>query len=185
MKFKRLKLKRKEIWKGIPDFDGYEISNYGKIKSYKIRLKGVGNWEINYNKTPRILKFTKHYKGYLMVQLSQNGKQKRFMVHKLIALTFLGLPPKGKTQIRHLDDNKINNCVSNLKWGNGKENFKDRLKNNINGKKLTNDDVSFIKTELKNYKHGMLKKLSKKFKVSLGAIHNIKTNRNWKNLVIE
>ena len=45
-------------------------------------------------------------------------------------------------------------------------------------------DISWIKKELKKYKHGMIKKLAESFGVCNQTIHDIKTGRNWKNITV-
>ena len=95
----------KEIWKDIEGYEGlYQISNLGRIRKYII-----------------LRQFLSH-KGYLTTQLSKENKSKTFLVHRLVAKTFI---PKidGKNQINHKDGNKINNKVENLEWCTQKENI--------------------------------------------------------------
>ena len=49
---------------------------------------------------------------------------RRFRVHRLIAITFLGLPQEGKREVNHKDGNKFNNVVSNLEWVSRSSNIK-------------------------------------------------------------
>lgn len=60
-------------------------------------------------------------KGYRRVLLSKNGVKKHFLVHRLIAETFI---PKAddRNYVNHKDGNKLNNCVSNLEWCTRSEN---------------------------------------------------------------
>ena len=51
--------------------------------------------------------------GYYAVGLSCNSKYKHYYVHRLIWEAFNGPIPKGM-QINHKDENKLNNCLSNL-----------------------------------------------------------------------
>lgn len=111
-----------EIWKDITEYKGlYQISNFGRVKS----LERVVIFKDGRKKTipERILKQGKCKNGYLLVCLWKNNKVKYFTVHKLVALTFLENDnPTEKTQVNHLDENKENNHVSNLKWVTPKEN---------------------------------------------------------------
>ena len=51
--------------------------------------------------------------GYYTVNLSWNSKYNTYLVHRLIWEAFNGPIPKG-LQINHKDENKLNNCLSNL-----------------------------------------------------------------------
>ena len=58
-------------------------------------------------------------KGYLMLPLPFNKKQKSFCVHRIIAETFIDMPKLEygiKLTVNHIDGNKQNNNISNLEW---------------------------------------------------------------------
>ena len=55
--------------------------------------------------------------------LYKNKKRKAFLVHRLIALTYIP-NPENKPDINHLDGNPLNNNVSNLEWCTKTENMK-------------------------------------------------------------
>ena len=93
---------QKEIWRDIEGYEGYQISNYGNVKSFRRdKIKG------------KILKpCTTH--GYLLVRLYSNkDESKMFRIHRLVALHFLELVD-GKNIVNHIDGNKTNNYVENL-----------------------------------------------------------------------
>ena len=99
-------MQRIEQWKPIDGFeDLYAVSSLGRVKS------------LNYNHTgkEKILKPGKNSSGYLLVNLYKDRKRKAFKVHKLVAEAFIP-NPEGFEQINHKDENKINNCVSNLEF---------------------------------------------------------------------
>lgn len=88
-----------EIWKDIPNYEGlYQVSNLGRIKNNK-----------------KIRKLTLRKDGYLHIPLRKNGINKFYLVHQIVAKTFIDNPKKYK-EINHIDENKANNKVENLEW---------------------------------------------------------------------
>ena len=69
------------------------------------------------------MKSSKDGCGYLGIMLRLNNKSKRFLIHRLVALTFIP-NLKNKRTINHDDGNKENNHVSNLSWMTYSENAK-------------------------------------------------------------
>lgn len=102
-----------ENWKDIKGYEGrYQVSDLGRVKS------------LNYNKTgkERIKKAAKGSCGYVIVTLSNGGKLKGFLVHRLVAEAFLPNPDR-LPQVNHKDEDKTNNAVSNLEWCDRKYNI--------------------------------------------------------------
>lgn len=98
-----------EEWKFIQNFEDYMISNTGKVKSFK---RG--------KEKPLIPDLSNQ--GYGRVTLSQNGILKRFQISRLVALHFI--PNKeNKPFVNHIDNNPLNNNVSNLEWCTHSENM--------------------------------------------------------------
>lgn len=96
----------KEIWKKIDEFEDYEISNKGRVKSKKrnIILK-------------QIIKG-----GYCYVGLYNNKKHKNIRVHRIVAKMFIP-NTKNKPQVNHMNGNKRDNRVENLEWVTCSENM--------------------------------------------------------------
>lgn len=74
------------------------------------------------SKTGKILKSSKAKNGYLHVGLNKDGIKYYNSVHKLIAKTFIP-NPENKPCIDHIDGNRYNNSVYNLRWCTYKENI--------------------------------------------------------------
>ena len=100
----------KEVWRSVKDYEDYQISNLGNVKSLK-----CGN--------ERILKKSLNNHGYYRIGLHKNKVSKTLKVHKLVAIAFLNHKPDGhKLVVNHIDFNKLNNNVSNLEIVSQREN---------------------------------------------------------------
>ncbi len=98
-----------EIWKKIAFGNGrYEISNYGRVKSF-----ARGEW--------RILKPSLHNIGYLYIELNYKGARKKFKIHRLVAEAFIP-NPENKATVDHVFNNKFDNYYKNLRWATPSEN---------------------------------------------------------------
>lgn len=64
-------------------------------------------------------------RGYYIATLCINGKPRSFSLHRLIALQFVpNDDPESKTQVNHIDGNKLNNKTENLEWVTPEENMR-------------------------------------------------------------
>lgn len=107
----------KEQWRVIPEFDLYEVSNFGRIKSKpRTRKNGQG-----YYQTKEVILNGSDTKGYRSITLKQDGKSKRFYIHRLVAMAFIPNPER-KPFINHKDNNPSNNRAENLEWCTPQEN---------------------------------------------------------------
>ena len=119
-----------EIWKNIKGYEGYQVSNLGRIRTYNktsfTKKHGERHWK------NRILKFKpstssresiKQGMGY-RVDLWKDGKPKTFLVARLVATTFLEDLINTNMTINHKDGNRLNNKVENLEWISRSDNIK-------------------------------------------------------------
>lgn len=91
--------------KTIKDFNNYEIDELGNIYRNNKKIKP----QLNNN-------------GYYRVGFWKDGKVIKKYVHRLVAETFIP-NPMNKSQVNHIDGNKLNNSVGNLEWATPKENI--------------------------------------------------------------
>lgn len=123
-----------EEWKDIIGYEGYyQISNLGRVKSLErvvVAERPYGKTNIYYKE--KILKCTTNKcTGYCVVCITTNKKEKMMRVHRLIAIHFID-NSLNKTDVNHIDGNKVNNAIENLEWVSHRENmchFKKNIKN--------------------------------------------------------
>ncbi len=102
-----------ETFVEIEGFENYEVSNLGKVRNMK---------------NGRIIKPHLNENGYLKHWLFENNKKKYLSLHRIIAIAFID-NPEEKPCVNHIDENKLNNDLSNLEWCTVKE-------NNIHGTRI-------------------------------------------------
>lgn len=96
----------KQCWRDIPNYEGkYQVSNTGRVRS------------LNYGRTgkTKVIKQSTNKGGYKSVFLYKDGKLKGYLVHRLVAITFIP-NPNNYPVINHKDENPKNNVVWNLEW---------------------------------------------------------------------
>lgn len=122
-----------EIWKTITGYPYYEVSNMGRVRSWKI----AGCIPGRRASKPKILNPSIIEGCYPNVMLSNHGgKQKTFRIHNLVLTEFVCPRPEGM-EACHKNDDKYDNRLENLYWGTHLENCVDR---NKNGKHYKGED---------------------------------------------
>lgn len=123
-----------EIWKTIPNFSKYEVSNQGNVRN---------------KKSHRPLKPHTHKTGYNAVSLSDdNKKMKTQYVHRLVASTFIG--DLNDKVVNHKNFIKSDNRVENLEITTQYENIRYNY-NNINRHRLILDIQKAVDSVLQKY----------------------------------
>jgi len=127
----------KEIWKNIPNYDGYQVSNFGRIRTHNkktyTKRHGERHWK------DRIL----HYKGNsykpgYRVDLWKDGKPKTMLVARLVAFTFFNKDINNHNlTVDHKDCNRLNNNLNNLELVSLQENIKRAFENDLIPQKHT------------------------------------------------
>lgn len=172
----------------------YAISNYGRIITFS-----------------RSFLDGQHVKGticdgYSILRYQFRKKNKKTLYinlfpHRLVAEYFIPNNDPEKTFVLHLDFNKKNNHVSNLKWATKKELYEFHKKNpnviaankrgfethlRLKHYKLTENKVKVIKRIIFNPKRRTrMKMIAKQFKISEMQLYRIKRGENWKNVITD
>jgi len=176
-----------EIWKPLI-FSGwrqlrnrYAISNTGRIASFKKDILKEG----------KILRGSLTT-GYKTLNLHRPGNKGTLYIHRELAKIFLKKPTLKHKYVIHINHNKLDNRVKNLRWttleqmiGHQQDSpakiaYKEKQANRKKGLKLTATQVKKIKDILHSKNRAItIKKLAAKYKVSEMTMYRIKSGENW------
>lgn len=112
-----------EVWKDIPGFEGhYEVSSLGRVSSVARRVDchcaKCGEPTHSILRRGRLLFAREDSHGLRNVRLAIPGKERRYKdtaISRLVLLAFVGEPGPDERAF-HLDGDKTNNQLSNLRW---------------------------------------------------------------------
>jgi len=166
-----------EVWKDIPGYHGYLISNFGRIKG----PGKIGRWK----SMPTPMNPMQTSQGYLYVFAKRPNVPKKLFLHKAVLLAFVGPCPENH-ETRHLDGNPKNNNLKNLEWSTRIVNQNDRFKHgthllgeNSSSSKLREKDV----LEIRKLKRLMTARdLGKKYGVSHTTILSAVNGQHWRHI---
>jgi hypothetical protein len=183
-----------EKWKGVffdridPD-EKYEVSNYGQIRRFD---RKKNEWKIQ--KPANVNGYA--YFSFRTLE-DENGKSRiTKSLHRIVAELFLGSPKGNSNNVIHLDFDKWNNKVSNLKWVSRENMFAhsrksprtalaiERRKGEITNSKLTATDVMRLKKKLKRGKNPLYK-IAKEFGITHTQLNRIRRGENWAHVKVK
>jgi hypothetical protein len=137
-----------EIWKPVMGYEGlYEVSNLGRVRSLeRIVQCGKGNIRVD---RETIKTATPNRQGYLRINLYNHSKYQTRTIHRLVAEAFIP-NPENKPQVDHINTDKTDNRVENLRWV-------DKQENQLN--EITRNKMSVSRTGGKSTRHSNPAKL--------------------------
>jgi hypothetical protein len=166
-----------EQWRTVPGFPGYEVSDHGRVRSWKTNSK---RGRLRDDAQLRTLRSNR--KRYRTINLQRDGETYSRLVHRLVLEAFVGACPEGM-ECRHLDGTRTNNVLSNLEWATHQTNIDDTERHQTRSRgdrgntcsKLTVAQVMEIRSAPEGYRL-----LAKRYGVSRGTIQHICQGRRWK-----
>ena len=112
-------------WRAVPGYEGiYEVSSAGEVRSLTRRSRNQWN---EFTITGKTLSPGINSQGRPAVVLSRDGKGKTWLVHRLVAMAFLGPCPPGYV-VCHNNGDRTDNRAENLRWDSRSANAIDSIK---------------------------------------------------------
>ncbi len=185
-----------EKWTTIP-FENlenpprYDVSNYGRLRSFQSASKEER--ESQRSAAGGKLIRGSVIQGYRSLNIRSEGKTLNRYVHKLVAEYYVVRERLDQIFVIHLDHDKQNNFVDNLRWVTKDEmvahnrenpNVKNRLAvRGTSNYKLTESKVKIIKKLLLNDKN-RLKMIAKQFGITHTQLNRIRSGENWRHVTV-
>lgn len=117
---------QRDMVDNIEGYPGYHVTTDGRIFTRK-KMTSKG-WILGKVWREKSTKF-KPKTGYILTKLCRGKERKSMRVHRLVAMAYILNPdPKHFDFVCHKDNNRTNNCVENLYWGNHRVNMDQMVK---------------------------------------------------------
>lgn len=181
----------KEIWKQLTHLKGsskkYAVSSHGRLASYDTNIEDKYILKLHLNG------------GFPMATIHVNGKSKALFVHNAMAVAFLKKHSPKCNCVIHLDYNKANNALSNLKWATKAEQVEHsktspyvlasvarKVYTGATARKLDEKKVTLLKKEIWNPKRKLsFKQIAAKYGIAEMNLYRIKNGEMWFHVHVE
>lgn len=171
-------------WKDIRGYEGiYQIASNGDIKSLD-RMDAAGR-----KLTGKPKKTMTSNIGYIRVALTRECISNVFLVHRLVAESFIP-NHDNKTQVNHIDGNKANNDISNLEWVTASENIRHAVTTGLRvaARGSTHGNASMDEFKVRLVKSMIQEgmgdtKIARSLEITRNAVKEIRANRTWKHIL--
>lgn len=169
----------KEIWKEVPGYPMYDVSDNGRVRSWRVRGNNNGCDTCRWAKEPTILKqWRRNY--YLGVNIVNTHGKSTFSVHKLVLTTFHGLGGDGMVCC-HNNGERDDNRASNLRWGTPKENMADTLLHGTRNRGARNGHAKLSDAQVLAIREDTRPQpvIAKEYGLCQQSVSLIKLRKNW------
>lgn len=171
----------REIWKPVPGFEGYEVSDLGRVRSvdrvvfYNHRGRGK---LIPVRYRGRILKPNPINSGYLVLGLGSGGTQ---LVHVLVMLAFVGEVPEGQ-EVRHKNRCKTDCRLVNLHYGTRADNENDKVAHGVSNLGERNGQAKLTREQALEIRLSRLPRsiVARQYGIHPRTVHDIRVGKIWR-----
>lgn len=185
-----IRFNKNEIWKNLPIRyksslrKKYAVSNYGRIVSY---AETIEDGTLLRGST---------VEGYTVINVKPNDTFQSLYLHRELAKLFLDKPSRMHRYVIHVDYDKKNNHIKNLRWATKEEMeahqqnspakiaYKERQRNRTKGLKLTATKVRSIKRLLLKPGKRTMRQIAEQFGISEMQLYRIKNGENWSHVTL-
>lgn len=171
-----------EIWKDIPNYKGYQVSNKGRVRTHNkttyTKKHGIRHWK------DRIIKFKcineNAYKTGYRVDLWKDGINKTFLVARLVAFTFYNQDINNHNlTVDHIDGNRFNNNIENLELVSLAENIRRAFKTGLQPNQISVE--LYNKNTKETIKFISLSEATRYMNKATGYLSNCKRKNKFEN----
>ena len=164
------------IWKEVPNYEGYyKISENGDVMSVDRTITRKDGRTTKLKSKELKPYFTSD--GYKRVALTKNGKAKHILVHRLVSMTFHGVPDNhAGLEVNHIDENKENNHYSNLEWCSHLKNMRHSPWINDRINKANSVSVIAIKPDGEKLYYNSIKGMAQELNIKIPTAHDYVRN---------
>lgn len=159
-------------FKEIPGWPEYEINTKGVVRRVSPSFGTKPGRELKWSMV----------RGYAKVSLCRDAIRKEYMVHRLVAMTFIG-DPTGM-DVCHWDGDKLNNSLGNLRIDTRKGNMQDQIRmdktprgEKCGSNKYTQELVTSLRNRIDSGESVL--KISREFSIPVSTLYGIKYRRIW------
>lgn len=185
-----IRFNKNEVWKDLPIRykaslrKKYAVSNHGRIVSYSETIEDG------------TLLRGSTVEGYTVINVKPNETFQSLYLHRELAKLFLPRPSRAHRFVIHLDFDKKNNHIKNLRWATKEEMemhqqnspakmaYKERQRNRTRGLKLTASNVRSIKRLLVRPGKRTMRQIAEQFGISEMQLYRIKNGENWSHVTV-
>jgi hypothetical protein len=181
-------------WRPIPGFPGYRVSSCGRVQTCW-RLTGSPRWGV-----PRVSVMADAWRD-MTIQTLPNGyralnlrsgdptrarKSRVRYIHRVLLEAFVGPCPSG-FECRHLDGNRTNNALDNLRWGTKAENAADQARHGTRPRGSRHGVAKLNEAQVLSIRDAILAgepdgPIARRYRVCDSTIANIRLGRTWQHL---